>query len=422
MKKFQRYFQFLLIVLAAGSIYPLIFLRSGYQETILSVFGLSSGQLNTIYTLLGLAFVVGYFPSGWLADRFSAKKLLALSLLICGLTGLWFAQIPNHAMVIVIFSIWGIFSVFTFWAAHLRVVKLLAREGEEGRFFGTLDGGRGVVEAALATIAVLIFNYFSSGDISGDREALQGVIYLYSVTMVVIALLVMLFVKEEAKSVADHKVKEKEVLKTGLIKEFISDMKILMSNKYVWMMGFIICLSYAVYWMIFYVGGFLQTNVNVSAIRVAQVMAVSLWMRPIGGVIGGFLADRFSKSITLAIALSLASLGLLALAVVPVVMPQLFFEAMIVFYSLMIFIVRGVYWSFLGECKIDPSILGLGIGFISLIGYLPDVGTPIVNSALLGAFGDGAGQNAFLIYGATAGLLGVILTLIFNHALKNESS
>jgi len=420
MKKFQRYFQFLLIVLAAGSIYPLIFLRSGYQETILTVFNLSAGQLNNIYTILGLAFVVGYFPSGWLADRFPAKKLLALSLFMCGLAGIWFAQIPNHTNVLLIYVIWGIFSVFTFWSAHLRIVKLIAKVGEEGRFFGILDGGRGVVEAGLATIAIFIFNRFSGSTEAGDVVALQGVIYLYSFTMLLISILVMLFVKEDPKSAEARRVSDKVAPQKKWIKEFVSDMRVLMANKYVWLMGFIICLSYAVYWMIFYVGGFLQTNIDISAIRVAGVMVVSLWMRPIGGVVGGFLADRFNKNVVLVVALTSASLGLLALAIFPVTMPQLFFEGLVVYYSLMIFIVRGVYWSLLGDCKIDVAMLGLGIGFISLIAYLPDVGTPLINSALLGAFGETAGQNAFLVYGAILGLMGVMLTLVFNRLLKKE--
>jgi len=420
MKKFQRYFQFLLIVLSAGSIYPLIFLRSGYQETILAVFNLSAGQLNNIYTILGLAFVFGYFPSGWLADRFPAKKLLTLSLLMCGLAGLWFAQIPSHTSVLFIYMIWGIFSVFTFWSAHLRIVKLISSAEEEGRFFGVLDGGRGIVEAGLATGALFIFNRLSGGTDASDVVALQGVIYLYSFTMLLISMLVMLFVKEGPKSDEARRVDDESASQKKLGKEFISDMRVLMANKYVWLMGFIICFSYAVYWMIFYVGGFLQTNINISAIRVAGVMVVSLWMRPIGGIVGGFLADRFNKNMVLAIALISASSGLLALAVLPVTMPQLLFEGLVVYYSLMVFIVRGVYWSLLGACKIDVAMLGLGIGFISLIAYLPDVGTPLINSALLGVFGETVGQNAFLIYGAVLGTLGVMLIFVFNGLLKKE--
>lgn len=110
MKKelFKRYFQFLLVVLAAGSIYPVIYLRGSYQETILEVFNMTLPQLNTIYSILGIVFVLGYFPSGLLSDKFSAKKLLAISLFGTSIGGFWFAQVPEYTSVILIFCIWEI--------------------------------------------------------------------------------------------------------------------------------------------------------------------------------------------------------------------------------------------------------------------------------------------------------------------------
>ena len=87
-EKLKKYFQLLLVVLAAGSIYPLIFLKTNYQETILQVFNMTLPQLNTMYSVLGLVFVFGYAPSGFLSDRFSARNLLAISLLFTGLGGL----------------------------------------------------------------------------------------------------------------------------------------------------------------------------------------------------------------------------------------------------------------------------------------------------------------------------------------------
>lgn len=70
----KRYFQFSLIVLAGGAIFPLLYLRTNYQETILEVYGLSLSELNIILSALGIAYVIGYFPSGWIADKFSAKN------------------------------------------------------------------------------------------------------------------------------------------------------------------------------------------------------------------------------------------------------------------------------------------------------------------------------------------------------------
>jgi len=415
----KRYFQFFLVVLAAGSIYPLIYLRGAYQETILEVFGITLSQLNGIYTALGLAFVIGYFPSGWLADKFSAKKLIFISLLACGLAGLWFAQIPSYNMVVVIFVIWGIFSVFTFWSSHMKIVKMLAKKEEEGRFFGILDGGRGLVEAVLATVALFIFTSVV-GDGSSDMLALQSVIYMYSFIMIVVAFLILFFVKEDAHASEATKVEKKA--KADPIKLNAETFKKFLGNKYVWLLGGIIFFSYSLVWTMWYQGGFLQSVVNIDAVRVAQVMVVAMWMRPVGGILGGFLGDKVGKSNTLAASLAIGAIGLVALAVVPTAAPDFFFEALVVIVHLMIYSIRGLYWSLLGDCKIDESVLGLSIGFVSLLGYIPDFLSPVISTWMLSGFGDVRGQNAFFIFNAGMGVLGIITIFIFKAGLKKDTA
>ena len=409
----NRYFQFLLVVLAAGSIYPLIYLRSNYQESILTVYNISLERLNGIYATLGIAFMVGYFPSGWLADRFSAKKLISFSLLVCGLAGLWFAQTPSYHMVILIFVIWGIFSVFTFWAAHLKMVKMIAKNEEQGRFFGMLDGGRGLVEAILAIFALFIFQrILARGTI---QESLQGVIYLYSFMMIGVSILIYIFVKDIKPQ--DNKQESNQFEKKQKEKFEISHLVDVLKNKYVWLLGLIIFMGYNLAWMLFYLGGFLQTVVGVDAIRVGQIMVISLWMRPLGGTSGGFLTDRYNKFRILTIFMIVSAISLVLFATLPITAPRLIFYVLVVLIALTINMVRGIYWSLLSDCKIEDKILGLSIGFISLLGYIPDFLAPVVSTVLLTMYGPTAGQSAFFIFGAVMGIVGVVLVRVFKHQL-----
>jgi len=419
-KNYKRYFQFFLIVLAAGSIFPLIYLKTNYQETILEVYGISLKQLNGIFSVLGVAYLVGYSPSGWLADRFSAKKLLFISLLICGLTGLWFAQVPSYSMVLVIFGIWGFFSVFTFWAAHLKLVKLIAKEEEEGRFFGALDGGRGLVEAILASIALFIFtNVLGNHTALADKkEALQFVVYMYSTALILVSLLILVFVKEDKTSI-----KEESISKAaGTSKKVnMKDFKQIFSNKYIWILGGIIFMSYIVTWSVYYQGGFLQTNIKIDAATVGKITVLMLWMRPIGGLLGGYLGDKFGKSNILMIALGLAATFLIAISTAPITMPDIYFKIQVVMIGLMIYTVRGLYWSLLGECKIDEKVLGLAIGVVSFIGYLPDILMPLVNIELFKTFGPNGGYNGYFIFCACAAILAIFMTLIFRMSVNKEA-
>lgn len=416
-KNYRRYFQFFLIILAAGSIFPLIYLKTNYQETILEVYGISLKQLNGIFSVLGVAYLVGYSPSGWLADRFSAKKLLFISLLICGLTGLWFAQVPSYSMVLVIFGIWGFFSVFTFWAAHLKLVKLIAKKEEEGRFFGALDGGRGLVEAILASIALFIFTNVlgDSTALSHKKEALQFVVYMYSTALILVSVLILIFVKEDKTSIKKEFIsKAAETRKKVNMKDF----KQIFSNKFIWLLGGIIFMSYIVTWSVYYQGGFLQTNIKVDAATVGKITVLMLWMRPIGGILGGFLGDKFGRSNILMIALGLAATFLIAISTAPITMSHMYFKIQVVMVGLMIYTVRGLYWSLLGECKIDEKVLGLAIGVVSFIGYLPDILMPLVNIELFKTLGPNGGYNGYFIFCACAAILAIFMTLVFKRSVK----
>ena len=49
----QRYTQLLLLVVAAGAIYPILYLRQVYQPTMLEVFHIDESQLGYLYSSLG---------------------------------------------------------------------------------------------------------------------------------------------------------------------------------------------------------------------------------------------------------------------------------------------------------------------------------------------------------------------------------
>ncbi len=412
-EKMKRYFQFFLVLLAAGAIFPIIYLRTYYQETMLEVFGISLQQLNSIYSILGIVWVVGYLPSGLLSDKFSAKWLLVVSLLGTALGGFWFAQIPGYSGVVVVYGIWGIFSVFTFWSAHMKMVKLLSTKEEEGRFFGILDGGRGVVEALLASLALFIFSRVlgDSLDLADKRSSIVAVIYMYSVVLTVVAILIAFFVKEEDADRAARESAEKFRL---------VDIPKLLKNKYLYLHGAIVFLGYAVYWTYYYVGGFLQTNLGALPVTVGTVTVALTWMRPVGGFVGGFMADKVGKTNTIATALAGAAVCLLLLAVLPVSLAKGVFFAISIILAIFLFGIRGTYWSILGDDGFANARMGTAIGTISLIGYLPDIILPQFNSMLFNTFGGNGGYNAYFISSAVMAVVGIGCALAYGRMHKKE--
>ena len=60
----------------------------------LEVFGFSNTQLGDLFAVYGITAMLCYFPGGAVADRYSARTLLATSLIATGLGGLVSASHP----------------------------------------------------------------------------------------------------------------------------------------------------------------------------------------------------------------------------------------------------------------------------------------------------------------------------------------
>lgn len=408
----KRIVQLVLLILAAGSIYPLVYLRQNFESTILTVFDLSQSELAGLYSMLGIVFVVGYLPSGWLADRVPVKWLIVGSLLLTAAAGMVYVQIPDKSYLLYIFLVWGFATVFTFWSAILKTVSLLAERDEEGRFYGALDGGRGLVEAVLATIAVGLFAYFSGGegaDLAETEAGFRAVVYMYIATIVIVAVLLSVLLSGE--------VEKQAVEADGVqVESTVAAVRRIVKIPEVWLMIVVLMCGYVLFWGHYYFSGYLSVNHGVSAVNAGIVTVVVLWMRPIGGVGGGFLADRFGKSRVLSGAMTITAAVLVLLSLLPTGPSTMWLVyATIVFAGLVMYVIRGVYWSLLEDCRVPVAVTGIAIGVISFFGYLPDIFLPKISEFIYDRFGDdvAAANNVFFVVVAGFGLVGAATAAYF---------
>lgn len=414
----KRYVQLALVVSSAGVIYPIAYLKNNYQETLLSVFNISLQDLNTIFLFLGIISVVSYFPSGILCDKFSCKKLLVISLAGTAAAGFWFATVPGFAGIVMIYILWGIFSIFTFWAAHMKLIKLLARPEEQGRFFGILDGGRGLIEAILGVVAVTIFANRMGVDPGADekRSAMVALVYLYTIAIVIVMVLVIIFMDDDKNP--NGVFRKGSDVKSEKFK--LSECKELIKNKTVFVMAAIVFMAYSLTWTLYYFSGFLESNIGIDAVTVGVVMTVVLWLRPVGGFVGGFIGDKFGRAKAIFIALLTSAILLIVVSILPVTSGNTLFIAIILVLSFFIYAVRGTYWSLMDDCKVNPAIIGTAMGFTALLGYLPDIVIPMFNSFMFNHFGPIAGYNAYFIGSAVLGFIGVVFIAIFMMLVKKN--
>ncbi|MBN3856581.1 MFS transporter [Paraburkholderia sp. Ac-20340] len=410
--KMQRYGQLFLLVLAAGAIYPILYLRQVYQTTMLDVFHIDNAQLGYLYSVLGIIFFLSYLPSGWLADRVAPRLLICFSLIATGALGLWYSTAPSFHALLVIFCCWGLTTGLTFWASVLKRVRMIAGANEQGRFFGLLDGGRGLIEALLATAALALFAAATNSG-RGEAAGLRHVIYMYSFTCIGIGAVMSFF--KDAKAEAASASAEKQGDTRGALWR---DLMTLASIPQLWLVAAVVFCGYQIFWATYSFSAYLQQGeMHMTVVAAGMVTTLKLWMRPLGGIGGGYLGDRFSNLRVLIWALFLAVAGLLGLIFLPALRNMAVLGAVVLFIGLMTYAIRGLYWTLLDYCAIPMRITGLAIGLVSLIGYSSDIFLPLLNGYFTEHYAGMLGYQFYFAYVAAIGTLGGVAAL----ALKRMS-
>ena len=397
----KRLAQLALLVSAAGSLFPLIYLRQNFELTLLDTLGITLGELSQCYAILGVTFTLSYLPSGLLADRVQARWLISFSLALTAALGALLFTEPSVAALQFLFFGWGISSGLTFWSALIKAVAMLAEPQEQGRYFGILDGGRGLVEAVLATLALLIFARLLNASFE-QTEAMLWVIVFY-LANIVIHIPLTLFLLD-----ADKTQPSAATTPTAML----SDIAKVLGNKQIWFCALSILVCYQVFWTTYSLSAYLQEAFSASALAAASLTVMKLWTRPLGATAAGFLGDHFGRQRTLAAFLVVASCAVAGLAVLPQQSAQWLVLIVIFAIGLSTYGLRGLYWSTLDDCNISNSSKGLAIGVISMIAYTPDIYLPLMNSALLDAYPGRAGYSIYFIgIAGLGGLSGITLLL-----------
>ncbi len=399
----QRYLKLAVLVVVAGNIYPLIYLRQNFEVSIVEAFGITSAQLNQNYSWLGLIYLITYIPSGWLADRVSPRVLMSFSLLFAGLLGVWFSTLPSPESLTLIFIGWGIAAGLTFWSALIKATTLLAKPDEQGRFFGILDGGRGLIEAVLATIAVAMFAYYTNSIGQDTADALVKVIWLYVGMMLLLAPIAYFVLNDPSEKQTTNIVDKKQINRN-----VFADIAEVCKKVEVWLCAFCIMTGYQLFWATYSFSAYMQTEFGLTAVAVGSITVAKLWMRPIGAASAGFAGDFLDREKVLAVLMILASIALAALAIVPVSIGAIFLLGIVLIIGFLTYAVRGIFWSTLESCNISNKIKGLAIGMISFVGYSPDVYLPLLNNYLLEIYPGKTGYAIYYNIIAFMGLLGAL--------------
>lgn len=378
-----------------------------FRPTLLESFSLSNADLGDSFAVYGAIAMICYFPGGIIADYFSARRLMATSLLATAAGGFYFAQVPDTTGLTLLFGYWGITSILMFWAGMIKATREWGGATSQGRAFGLLDGGRGLAAAIMSSVAVLLFSKIisvDSGDISAEEKisGLRAVIYFYTAITALAALLIWRYIPESENS-------RRSAYNPGnAIVEAIS-------SKKVWLQAAIVICSYCAFKASDNYGLYLVNVLSMNHVDASTFTSLTAYLRPVGAICAGFLADRFMASRVIQwsfIALTLFY-ALLAISWPINVLFNLAIFSLVSSY-LAVFALRGVYFALVEECRINKNITGTAVGLVSLIGFFPDVFFASLTGRILDSDTGVTGFENYFLFMMLISITGLILAIIIN--------
>jgi len=392
-ERLSVYVQVTLLALAASVIYSAPYLRQLFKTSLLDAFSLTESQLGNLSSMYAITSIICYIPGGWIADRVAPRILVIIALFASAATYAWWATIPSYQELLIIHALWGVIGVGVLWAAMFKHVRLLAGGDEQGRMFGTLEGGRGLFEAILLTVATFVFSLFATRQLG-----MVNVIVIYTVFAAVLGI-VMLFMKDA----------DREPSSTGSEKIHISDLLLIVKQPTIWLLCIILAAVYHVFWATIEFPSFAETGGFAMPLAAATALgATKLWMRPFGGVFAGMLGDRIGNVRVMEWLFLASIVCCLYLALMPTTPDIAWTLWVFIFpFGLLAYGLRGVFWALLYECSVPARALGTAIGFISIMGYSSDGYIPQVSAYLHTNYETGTAYQLFFTYVAIAATIGL---------------
>jgi len=407
--------QIILILILAGEIifglpfHTLRFFRASFLET----FALTNTQLGDAFAVYGIMAMLAYFPGGALADRVSPRKLMSLSLFATAVGGIYYASIPSYLGIQLLFGYWGITTILLFWAAMIKATREWGGEGNQGRAFGILDGGRGLVAAITSSIAVIIFS-FSLSETSAyiteaERQAgVKSVIYFYTAITFIISIMAWCFIPAaQGKQLTSSDQSFKGIV--SVVKQ-----------KTTWCQAFIIICAYCGYKGIDNYSLYAVTVMKMTELDASQMTSLSAYIRPIAAISAGFLADRFitSRTIIFAFIITLICYGLMFIVDPTNVFGSTSVGYIIIFVNLIVsmfavFAIRGVYFSLIAESKTSNKFTGTAVGVISVLGFTPDIFFASISGRILDANVGLVGFQNYFLFLSVFSIVGILTTSMF---------
>ena len=404
-KVFARGMLMLALVIAGELVFGLPYnVPRFFRPTMLEVFGITNTQLGDMFAVYGVAAMIAYFPGGAVADRFSARSMIAVSLVATSLGGVFMATIPGPFAMKCLYGYWGITTIFLFWGALIKATRDWGGDRSQGVAFGLLDGGRGLVAASASVAGVYILAFYLPDEAqlgtAAEREmGFRMVVWYYS-ALTLLAGIFAWFAMPKDKLASDVEFNP------------LKGMTAVLKRPIIWTQALIIICAYCGYKGLDNYSLYAVQVLGKNEVDGAWLATYGAWTRPVAAVLAGLIADRSSSIRAIGVTFAILSTSF---AVWSMTEPTgsgvtvIYLNFFITFFA--VYALRGIYFALLEENGTPKHLTGAAVGLISLVGYTPDVFFGPVSGRIIDANPGLVGHQNYLLFLAGISVVGVLAVL-----------
>lgn len=412
----KKWISFGTLMLGAGTIYKLGFMKDAFYVPMQEFMGLTHTQIGFAMSAAGWISTFGFLASILVVDRISKKIMIPASLLGICLSGLFLSTFPSYPVFILLYCLLAVFADMLYWPTMLKTVRLLGNEDEQGRMFGILEAGRGLMDTIIAFCALGIFSAFGS-----NAAGLHAAILFYSIVPGVIAIIAFFLLEpdEKEEQAPAGATAQKSEKKEGTIMRALK-------NKNIWLVSLNIFFVYCVYCGLTYFIPFLEEAYALPAVLVGVYGIINQYaLKMLGGPVGGFITDKVLHSATkyLRICFVIVAVILFVFACLPhQSMGIIIGMAITLSISAIVFSMRAIFFAPMDEIKVSRDITGSAMSIGSFIGYLPGAIMYAVYGGVLDHFEGLAGYRIVFIMMGVFAVIGCLLSMYILKVIKGQKA
>ncbi len=404
----MNYFTLLIFVLGAAAFYQVPYLRWTFYDGVMELSGLDNTQFALTMSIYGAAGMIMYFPGGVIADKFSSKKLIPVSLIATGVCGFILMSGPGYGIQLFTYIVLAAAGTLTFWTALNKAAIGLDTSGDGSRMLGLLEGGRGLFQAIFSAIFLAVFG-LASNAVGGVKTVLAG----YAVLNIVFGILSFFLLEDKkAKSTKHESLHAKDILTVLKIPA-------------VWLLSLVIICSYSFHLGSTYMTPYFTNIIGATAVLSGALAVVRNYIAQMAGApLGGALAAKtHSSSFIVGIAFIIMTVGIAVIAFLPadshMMVPLVIF---MIIAAISIYIMRGVYFAIISEYGIPLRLTGTAIGVASVIGFTPDIFMNAICGNLLDKYEGIEGYHIIFIIMLVIALIGLAASWTLHFMIIKKKS